>query len=324
MGTLNQKQLDHFEEFGFLKIDNILDPERVIDPIIEEYKIVLDNLAEKLYSENSITSKYDDLEFGERVTKIYSESGEVHNQFFDFSLPQSGIKHSTPFWAGPAVFRALTDSNLLDVVESIIGAEIYSNPVQHVRIKIPEKYCPKDENGMVKFGATPWHQDNGVVTEEADDTDMLTVWFPLMDTDEQNGCLTVVPGSHKGELLTHCPNYRNRGLEIPENLFDIGSSMPVPIKKGSVLLLTKKTVHSALPNISNRIRWSFDLRYNPTGQKTGRSVFPGFVARSELEPNSILDDPFIWNELWTETRNNLAKSEQFSFQRWDGNDIACA
>ena len=42
MGTLNQKQLDHFEEFGFLKIDNILDPESVIDPIIEEYKIVLD------------------------------------------------------------------------------------------------------------------------------------------------------------------------------------------------------------------------------------------------------------------------------------------
>ena len=324
MASLSQKQLHHFEEFGFLVVDNVLDPENVIDPVIEEYRMVLENLSEKLYKEGSISSKYDELEFGDRVTKIYSESGEVHNQFFDFSLPQGSIKSDTPFWAGPAVFRALTDQKLLDVVESLIGKEIYSNPVQHVRIKIPEQYCPKDENGNAKFGATPWHQDNGVVTKEADNTDMLTVWFPLMDSDARNGCLTVVPGSHKGEVLTHCPNYKNRGLEIPEHLFDIGSSMPVPMKKGSILLLTKKTVHSALPNISERIRWSFDLRYNPIGQRTGRSVFPGFVARSESDPESILSDPLTWNKLWTKARDDLAKSEQFSFNRWDGDDIACA
>ena len=218
MGSLSQNQLDHFEEFGFLVVDNVLDPENVIDPVIEEYRMVLENLSEKLYKEGSISSKYDELEFGDRVTKIYSESGEVHNQFFDFSLPQGSIKSDTPFWAGPAVFRALTDQKLLDVVESLIGKEIYSNPVQHVRIKIPEQYCPKDENGNAKFGATPWHQDNGVVTKEADNTDMLTVWFPLMDSDARNGCLTVVPGSHKGEVLTHCPNYKNRGQEIHQHL----------------------------------------------------------------------------------------------------------
>ena len=39
------------------------------------------------------------------------------------------------------------------------------------------------------------------------------------------------------------------------------------------LFLTKKTVHSALPNISDVIRWSFDLRYQPIGQPTGRDIF---------------------------------------------------
>ena len=42
---------------------------------------------------------------------------------------------------------------------------------------------------------------------------MLTVWFPLMDTDAENGCLQVIPGSHRGEVLTHCSG--RTGLEHP-------------------------------------------------------------------------------------------------------------
>ena len=114
MGRLTKDQLNHFREFGFLKVENLIDPEKIIDPIIEEYHTVLGNLADELYSEGKISSKYDDLEFGDRVTKIYAESGEVYNQYFDFSLPQSGIKEDTPFWAGPAVFNALRCESLLE------------------------------------------------------------------------------------------------------------------------------------------------------------------------------------------------------------------
>ena len=335
MASLTKDQLNHFKEFGFLKIENLIDPENIIDPIIDEYHTVLDNLAEKLFEEGKISSKYEDLEFGERVTKIYAESGEVYNQFFDFSLPQSGIKEDTPFWAGPAVFNALKNNNLLDAVESIIGEEIFSNPIQHVRIKVPESEAPKDENGLVKFGATPWHQDAGVATEEVDNTNMLTVWFPLMDASEENGCLQVVPGSHEGKVLTHCPGFNpktgkiNRslnagGLQIPTTLFDESHAMAVPMKKGDALFLTKKTVHSALPNISNKIRWSFDLRYQPIGEPTGRDIFPGFVARSNDNPDEVLDDAQIWYESWESARDNLAQTEQFAFNRWDGDDVACA
>ena len=84
--------MSHFEEFGFLKIENLIDPEKIIDPIVNEYHTVLSNLADELYADGKISSKYEDLPFGERVTKIYAESKEVHNQYFDFSLPQSGIK----------------------------------------------------------------------------------------------------------------------------------------------------------------------------------------------------------------------------------------
>lgn len=325
MPGLTAEQKEHFDEYGFVHVEDVFDPQGVIDPVIEEYAGVLDSLADKLQAEGKISSTHSELPFGDRVTKIYAESGEIHNQYFDFSLPQNGVLPDTPFWAGPAVFGALTAPSVLDIAESIVGDEVYSNPVQHVRIKPPENLSPRDEAGNVMFGVTPWHQDAGVVNPEADETNILTVWFPLMDAGVENGCLTVVPGSHRGELLTHCPGYKDRpGLQIPEHLFNIGDSMPVPVKKGGALLLTKKTVHASLPNVSDRIRWSFDLRYQPTGQATGRSVFPGFIARSASNPATELHNAGRWYEMWKDTRDSLAIGEQPSFNRWNTDDPACA
>ena len=51
---------------------------------------------------------------------------------------------------------------------------------------------------MVKFGATPWHQDAGVATEEVDNTN-INCMVSLMDASEENGCLQVGPGSHEGK-----------------------------------------------------------------------------------------------------------------------------
>ncbi len=53
----------------------------------------------------------------------------------------------------------------------------------------------------------------------------------------------------------------------------------------------KHTIHGSPPNVSDRIRWSLDLRSNPIGQPIGRPEFPGFVARSRLDPESELRDP---------------------------------
>ena len=48
-------------------------------------------------------------------------------------------------------------------------------------------------------------------------------------------------------------------------------------------------MHSSLPNLSENIRWSLDLRYNPIGQPTGRAWFPGFIARSKSKPESEMN-----------------------------------
>jgi phytanoyl-CoA hydroxylase len=324
MAGLSRLQLKQFRQEGYLKLDGLLDPVKDLDPIRGEYTGVLDSLARNLYEAGKIPSTYSDLPFGERVIRIYADTGEVHAQYFDFALPQGNVKHDTPMWVGPAVFRAITNPRLLDNVQSIIGGEIYSNPVQHVRIKPPEQYVAKDEFGRAKLGATSWHQDNGVVLPVADESNILTVWFSLTDATEEQGCLQLVPGSHKEGLLTHCPGGPG-GIEIPEHVLDRVRAIPVPTKRGDVLFLNKRTCHSSLSNVSNEIRWSFDLRYNPIGQDTGREAFPGFVARSLLDPASELKDPESWAHLWYETRKRMADAQiKGPFNRWKADAPGCA
>ena len=57
---------------------------------------------------------------------------------------------------------------------------------------------------VAQSGRAP-HQDNSVVTEDADDTEIITVLFPLTEATLENGCLAVVPRSAEQGLLTHCP-----------------------------------------------------------------------------------------------------------------------
>lgn len=328
--SLTQQQVDQFQEQGFLKVDAVLDPATYLDPVIEEYEGVLDALARELFAGGEITSTWEELPFGERVTRIYAESGRAHAQYFDFSLPFSDVREDTPFWCGPAVLNAFTAEPLLDVVESLIGPEIYSNPVQHVRIKPPENKLPKDRNGKPVIGATQWHQDHGVVTPDADATNMLTVWFSLYDTPVAAGPLKVVPGSHREGLRTHCDNYRGHGgREIPERLFAAADAAPLPTARGDVVCLHRQTVHGSLPNVSDAIRWSFDLRYNPIGQHTGRAAFPGFVARSRRAPHLELRDAGAWRRSWEETRRRMARLNQggqtdVPFGRWADGHPDCA
>ncbi len=323
MAFLSKEQVAQFHEQGYLIVENLFDPEKDLDPIIEEYKGVLDRLAEELYLKGEIKSPYAELPFSQRLTQIYTESGKVHAQYFDFSLPQADVKEDTPMWVGPAVFHMLRHEKLLDAVESMIGPEIYSNPVQHVRLKPPEDLTPKDANGRVQLGKTPVHQDNGVVLPTADESEILTVWFGLNEATVENGCLCVWPGSHRQGLLAHCPT--DIGLQIPGKLVGpVGKAVPVPLTRGSALFMTKLTMHASFSNTSDHVRWSFDLRYNPIGQATGREAFPGFVARSQAHPETEMHDPTEWARLWYDARDRLAHTEMTAFNRWTADSPVCA
>jgi ectoine hydroxylase-related dioxygenase (phytanoyl-CoA dioxygenase family) len=319
---LTAAQREQFIDEGYLVVEGVLDPVLDIGPVLAEYNEVLDGIAASLYEEGAIASTYRDLPFADRLAQICAESGRNFPQHFDISLPQTGVQHDTPMHHGPAVFNLLTSPRLLDVVESVVGPEIYSNPVQHIRMKLPERAVAKGSyNGLVS--SVPWHQDNGVILPEADESTILTVWLPLLPATVENGCLQVIPRSHRGGLEPHCPT--DKSLSIPERFIPTERAVPLPMAVGSILLMTQQTVHSSLDNLTeDQVRISLDLRYQPTGQPTGRPAFPGFVARSAAHPDSVLRDPAAWAQSWREARERLAELEKPSFNRWRADAPVCA
>lgn len=50
--------------------------------------------------------------------------------------------------------------------------------------------------------AHPLHQDLQYFPIGPADS-IVAAWTPLQNVDTSNGCLQVIPGSHKGELLDH-------------------------------------------------------------------------------------------------------------------------
>ena len=299
----------HFDTHGYFIARGLLDPETDLRPIRQEYSALLDSLAEEWHRSGKVTSACSDLPFAERLCKFTSE-GEDCLRHFDISLP-SHCRADTPIHLGPAVFNLLRNARILDVLENFIGGEIYSNPVQHIRIKTPERIVPKALlNGLT--AAVGWHQDMGVVNPEADETTMISVWVAVLDATVENGCLQVVPGSHRGDLAVHCNYVEGKRqyfqVNIPDSLV-APNHLPLPMKAGDVLFFHKKLMHSSLPNTSDGVRWSFDLRYNPVGQPTGRPWLPGFVARSKSNRESELRDPAEWADLWLQARTLLSSGE---------------
>lgn len=236
----------------------------------------------------------------------------------DISLPGDTIHADTPFHFGPAVFDMIRHPRLLDVVEDLIGPEITSNPIQHVRIKPPATHL-RDGERRAHVTATDWHQDQGVTQAEADSTRMVTVWLAITDATVENGCLQVVPGLPG--MMPHCPGTQ---VSIPERLIDTGRARPLPARAGGAVLFHPMTPHSSLANRSDGFRWSFDIRYNVTGQPTGRAHFPDFVARSAADPDAVLTDWREWRAMWEDARARLAANPHVPLYRWDGDSPYCA
>lgn len=316
-----RQAIQQLDELGYLVVEDVLDPRRDLQPILDEYAEVLDRVADMLRAAGSIRDTYADLPFGPRLIQITREHGASLSPHFDISLPQAGIRSDTPMHLGPACFRLLTNPRLLDLAAELVGPDILVSPVGHVRIKLPEGTI---ENGDGQMAQIPWHQDNGVILSEADESNVLTVWVPINEATADNGCMRVIPTPRGGELRTHCPSVR-RGAHIPDRRIDDRDAVTLPMKPGSVLLMHPRTVHSSLGNTTtDQVRISMDLRYQPVGQPTGRPMFPPFVARSAAHPDTEMHDPEAWAAMWRTARAQLAADAPTAFNRWDANSPVCA
>src|SRR5687767_12203947 len=63
--SLTEAQLAHWNTRGYLVLDDVLDVQRDIAPVVAEYEALLDTLCSRWYDEGSLSSTYADLPFGQ-------------------------------------------------------------------------------------------------------------------------------------------------------------------------------------------------------------------------------------------------------------------
>jgi phytanoyl-CoA hydroxylase len=315
---LSIEQLTHLSREGYVVVDRLYEPAHDFATLMAEYEALLNTIVERLMAAGELSESFSELPFEQRVIRVVRAIGRSLATEFDISLPTGPIAADTPVNATPAVFAILTHDRVLDVAEDVLGPELYASPVQHVRLKLPRALAEEMPFSGIS-GTVPWHQDAGVVSEEAEETPMLTVWVPLTDATVANGCMRVIPRSHHEPLLRHC---RETGIAIPDALLP-GEPVDLPMPAGAGLLMHRRTIHSSLPNETDGIRWSFDLRFQPPGLPTGREFYPGFLARSAAHPEQVLRDPVAWRDSWMDARDRLAGTEP-DFFRWRAGDPLCA
>ncbi|MDH6574653.1 phytanoyl-CoA dioxygenase family protein [Kitasatospora sp. MAP5-34] len=323
MPPLTNRQLLSFERAGYLVVEDVPGLPEVLATVTREHAGVLDRLVSTLRSQGRVSSTYPGLPFGERLAAVRRETGETYSQNFNIALPPDGVGEDTPYWAGPAVFTLLRHEALLDVVESVIGPEVAVTPILHVRLKPPElpelPELPEPPGtaraGLPALASTPPHQDSSGVPPEVDTTRMVTVWLPESDVAEHNGCLRVWPGSHRHGVLPHeiAPGRTAVRREVLDGL---GAPVAVPVRAGSLLLMHRRLVHASLPNRSDALRRSFDLRYQPSWQPSVRPFYPGFVARSRSHPRTELHDPAQWRADWQAAKERAVAEGTPPFHRF--------
>ena len=320
---LNSSQLKAFETQGYLVVHDVLD-DNDLASVTAEYDALLNDVAARLFREGKIASDYRNLPFDDRYSAIVGECPDVF-PLMDITFPvKQTLETDPPIHLGQAVLDLLTNEKILDIVESVIGPEIYSNPTQHLRLKPPENLLNSSlARGYV--GRTMWHQDLAGLLDEALDTDLLTVWIAISDASVEQGCLVAIPGSHRsngGTLTAHCPeDDKNSANRIAGRRLAPGPRVPLPVRRGAVVLLHKLTQHASLPNRSGQLRFAFDLRYQPVGQPTGRPAFPGFVARSRKDPGSALRSLAHWKASWQRSLSSFHAGEYsgpiYETERWE-------
>jgi ectoine hydroxylase-related dioxygenase (phytanoyl-CoA dioxygenase family) len=118
--------------------------------------------------------------------------------------------------------------------------------------------------------AVGWHQDY-YYWQCTTPANLLTAWVALVDVDETNGCMEVVPGSHKWGLQEES-DFFEQDLDALRNRIEQQTgqpfqSVPCVLPAGSVSFHHCLTLHGSRPNLSDGPRISLVVHMQPDGTR---------------------------------------------------------
>ncbi|REE70482.1 ectoine hydroxylase-related dioxygenase (phytanoyl-CoA dioxygenase family) [Paenibacillus taihuensis] len=210
------------------------------------------------YNENGyllvkgVFNKQEIIEMREAVDKIIDRAARAnmdqnHQWQGDFLPPEELKKlvlkgfHDVQYHDA-AFMRAMVHPNMVAVLSQLIGPNVQ---LHHSKMLVKPP-----ENGA----AFPMHQDHPYFPH--DNHTMLAASVHMDDADLENGCLHVIPGSHKQGPLQHVGRHYLNAKEYP-----VSEGTPCIAEAGDVLFFNYLTIHGSPANKSERTRRNVLYQY---------------------------------------------------------------
>lgn len=170
----------------------------------------------------------------------------------------------------PWVDKMTRNMNVMRALEPVFGKDILCENVGF-RNKAPDKKT-----------FVSWHQDTVYLKFEPV---IITCWLALTPATVENGCLRIIPGSHKWGDLPHKEAYDpysmlTRGHYIATE-FDKSNALDCVLDAGEALIIHTAVVHSSQPNLSSDRRMGMLMDYVPAWGKKLNGRESAMLVRGE-------------------------------------------
>jgi phytanoyl-CoA hydroxylase len=221
----------------------------------------------------------------DRLHEVARTDPEIAGHSYEL-LDAHGHKTRLALWYTPGddIFGRLSRCDrMVDAVERLLGA-----PCGHYHSKVMQK-APRTG------GAWEWHQDyaywyrNGFLFP-----DMLSVMVALTPSIRANGCLEVIPGSHRLGRVNHGNIGEQVGAD-PERVSAAMRRRPkvyAELAPGDALFFHCNLLHASGQNTSEHPRWSIISAYNVLTNAPLRSEEPrSCVTPITRVPDAAILDP---------------------------------
>ena len=140
-----------------------------------------------------------------------------------------------------------------------------------------------------------WHQDATYMGMSTDT--FVTPWLALTHSNISTGCMQMIPGSHRGEILKHEDTYGEhniltRGQQVTE--VDSTQAVDLILKPGQMSLHHAKTVHGSRPNKSSERRVGYAMQsYMPpeVEELVGKNLWLDVRGHNPRKNSTLLRRP---------------------------------
>jgi len=162
----------------------------------------------------------------------------------------------------------------------------------------------------------PVHQDWTIVDEL--NFGSYTIWIPLVDVDELNGAMKVLPGSHKFSSTLRSPTLPGSFKEVENEIYDLMEW--VKIKAGQAIVFNHALLHASPPNFSQSDRVVATYGFIPTDAEMS---FFHQQKDGIVEQYAVNDDFFItYNNIGEAPENGvLINTFDYKFEQFTMNDL---